>query len=144
MIFGVASLLNMTVLDASGVMINVAVLPKHEVLFTVARYAFGLLLGLGLVVLLTGAFWKRAENRKKLAITQIIAGALIVAVSVFILRWGYTLEFIVPIGGGHLLQSVSINPALDMAHAVWLTVLTGLLGVAVIGVGIAQLVKARK
>jgi hypothetical protein len=134
MIFGVTSLLDMTVLDENGVMVANAS-PERQDLFTVARYSFPLLLGLGLVVSIRGASWERTENRKELAITQIIAGALIIAVSVFILRWGYALEFVIPIEGG---------PVLEMAYARNVTLLTALLGLAVTGVGIAQLVKTRK
>lgn len=134
MLFGVASLLTMTLLNESGVMVA-NVTPEHEILFTIARYAFVLLVGLGLVVVFTGAFWKRAENKKKLAITQIIVRALIVIVSVFMLICGYALEFIVPIEGG---------PVLEMAYTRNVTLLTAILGLAVLGVGIAQLVVARR
>ncbi len=134
MIFGATSLLDLTVLDENGVMIA-DVFPEHEVLFTVARYSFPLLLGLGLVVLVRGASWKRTENRKKLSITQIIAGVLVVAISVFILRWGYALEFVVPIAGG---------PVLEMAYARNVNLLTAVLGLVVTGTGIAQFIKARK
>ena len=146
MIFGVSYLLNIPVPDESGMMRNTDVFPRYEVIFTIARYASGLLLGLGLVVLLTGAFRKRAESRKKVAITQITTGALITAVSVFVARWGYSIEFIVPVmpEGSHLLQSVNINPGLAMVLAAYLTVLTALLGLAVLGVGIAQYIRARK
>ncbi len=145
MIFGAQTLLTMPVPDENDVMRNVNVIPEHEVLFTTARYASGLVFGLGLVVLLTGAFQNRVESEKKLAIMQIIAGVLITAVSIFITRWGYPLVFIVPMPeGSNLLRSVNINPGPTMVFAIFLTVLTFLLGLAVLGVGIAQFIKARK
>lgn len=145
MIFGVPSLLNMPVPDESGVMRNTDVFPEHEVLFTIARYASGLLLGLSLVVLLTGAFQQNVKSKKKLAITQIIAGVLIVAVSVFITRWGYPTVFVVPMPeGSNLTGSVNINPGPLNVYAVFLAMLSTLLGLAVLGVGVAQFVKAKK
>jgi hypothetical protein len=145
MIFGAQSLLTMPVPDESDVMRNTNVFPEHETLFAAARYASGLLFGLGLVVLLTGAFQKRGESGKKLAVTQITAGVLITAVPIFITRWGYPLVFIVPMpAGSNLLKSVNINPGPLMVFAMLLTTLTFLLGLAVLGVGIAQFVKARR
>ena len=145
MIFGAQSLLNMPVPDESGIMRDTEVFPKYEALFTAARYASGLLLGLGLVVILTGASRKTVENAKKLAIRQIVAGALITAASIFINIWGCPTVFIVPMpAGNNLSRFVSIYPGLPMTGAMYLTILTILLGMAVLGVGIAQLVKARK
>lgn len=145
MIFGAQSLLTMPVPDESDVMVNTDVIPEHETLFTAARYASGLVFGLGLVVLLTGAFQNRGESGKKLAITQIITGVLITAVPVFITRWGYPLVFVVPTpAGSNLLKSVNINPGPPMVFAMFLTMLATLLGLAVLGVGIAQFIKTRK
>jgi len=134
MVFGVAPMLTDKVLNENGVMV-INVTPENEALFTVARYISVLLLGLGLVVVFTSACCKKAENTQKLAMTQTVVGVLIMAVSVFLLRWGYALDFIVGIEGG---------PVLDMGRARALTVLTGFLGLAITGVGIAQLVKARR
>jgi hypothetical protein len=134
MIFGVTELLNLKILNESGVMVT-DYTPENEVLFTIARYASGLLLGLGLVVLVNGVLWKKVENKTKLAITQIVAGALTVALSAFILIWGYSFDFIIAVEGG---------PVLDLGRARGLTFLTSLLGLAVLGVGIAQFINARK
>jgi hypothetical protein len=145
MIFGVPSLLNMPVPDDGGVMKNAEVLPEHETLLAAARYASGLLFGLGLVVLLTGAFQKRGESGKKLAITQAVAGVLIAAIAIFITRWGYPTVFIVPMpAGSSLIGAVNINPGPPMVFALFLTGLTVVLGLAVLGVGIAQFVNARR
>jgi hypothetical protein len=134
MIFGVVSLLNETVVDGSGAVVTNAS-PDNETLFVIARYVSGLLFGLGLVVLITGAFWKKIKSKKNPAIIQVIAGTLIAAISVFILLWGYAFDFIVAIEGGIILVQ---------ARTVWINILTALLGLAVLGTGIAQFVKARK
>jgi hypothetical protein len=134
MAFGVTSLLNDKVPGDGGVMLA-NYTPEHKILFTVARYASGLLSVLGLATIITGVLWKKAENKKNLTITQIIIGLLIVAVSAFIFTWGYSFEYIAAIEGG---------PVLDMARARYLTLLTALLGVALSGVSIAQLVKSNK
>jgi TRAP-type C4-dicarboxylate transport system permease small subunit len=134
MVFGVTALLSDKVpIDSDTMVANYT--PKHEVLFTITRYASGLLSGLGLAVIITGALWKKTKNKKNLTITQTIAGVLIVAVSAFIFQWGYTFEYIVAIEGG---------PVLDLARAMNLTLLVSLLGLAVVGVSIAQLVNSKK
>jgi hypothetical protein len=147
MIFEVPSLLTMPVPDDAGVMINTNVLPEHEILFTTARYASVLLLCLGLTVLVTGTIQrvKAAERQKILAITQLVAGVLVAAASIFVSRWGYPSVFTVPMPeGSNLLQFVEINPGPPMVYASFLTALTFLLGLAVLGGSIAQLIKSRK
>jgi len=134
MLFGIVELLAEKVPDASGVMVQ-DYTPENEILFTAARYASGILLALGLLVVVTGALWKKVENKKELAVTQIIASTLIVAVSIFILFWGYSFDFIVAIKGG---------PVLDMGQARALTLFTGVLGMASFSVGVIQLGKSRK
>lgn len=54
MIFGIPSLLTMPVPDESGIMSYTDIVPKNELLFTTARYASGLLLGLSLTALVVG------------------------------------------------------------------------------------------
>ncbi len=67
------------------------------------------------------------------------------AVPIFITRWGYPLEFIVPMpAGSNLSGFVNTNPGPPMVFAMFLTMLTTLLGLAMLGTGIAQLVKARR
>jgi hypothetical protein len=134
MAFGVTSLLNDKVSVDSGIMVA-NYTPEHEVLFTTARYASGLLAVLGLAVIIIGALWKKTENKRKLTTTQIIVGVLIIVISAFIFRWGYSFEYIFAIEGG---------PVLDLARARYLTLLTSLLGLAVVGVSIAQLVNTKK
>ena len=145
MIFGAQFLLNMPVPDESNVMKNTDVLPKHEVQFTAARYASGLLFGLGLAVLLTTSFQNRTGSGKKMALSQVIAGVLIAAVSVFISRWGFPVEFIIPMPeSSNLTRHININPGYPMILATLLTLLSTLLGLAVLGTGIAQYIRARR
>jgi hypothetical protein len=146
MIFGAESLLNMPVPGGDdGVSRMTRVVPEHENLFTAARYASGLLFGLGLVVLLVGSFRNRTALGKKPALTQVVAGVLIAAVSVFITRWGYPATFIIPMPeGSNLVGHVNINPGPPMIFASFLTMLLTLLGLAVLGTGIAQYIKARR
>ena len=128
------SLLEDTVINESGVIVQ-NYTPEHEAIFAIARYASGLLLILGMVVLISGVLWKRVQSKKDLAVTGIVAGALLAAVSAFISGWGYSFDYIVAIEGG---------PVLEIAQARALTIITGLLGLAVLGCGIAQLKKSSK
>ncbi len=144
MIFGVPSLLTSPKPDSDGVMKNLNLLPVNEIPFTAARYASGVLFGLALIVLLTGAFQVRAKNAKKLAVTQVIAGVMIISISILISIWGYPTEFIIPRpAGSNLSRSVTINPGPALIDALHLTTLSFLLGLAVLGVAIAQFIKAR-
>ncbi len=134
MLFDVVPLLAEKVPDAGGVMVQ-DYTPRHEILFTVARYASILLTGLGLLVLSAGALRGKIKNQKRLAVTQIIAGALIIALSAFILIWGYSFNVIVALKGG---------PVLTMTSAKAFTVLTSLMGLVVLITGIFQFIKSRK
>jgi hypothetical protein len=131
MLSGVNELLSLTVDNGNGVTVQ-DFTPENGVLFGIARYASILLPGLGLLIL-AGSL-RPAKDPRRAATTNIAAGGLVFGISVFILIWGYALDFIVMIEGG---------PILDMSQARLLTTLTALLGLAVSGVGIAQLVKAR-
>ncbi len=129
MIFGVDALLTETVADESGAMI-INVSPEHNALFAIARYIFILLLAAGATLLLSAASLTRRKVTKKAATMHIATGVLTVAVSIFVLRWGYVLEFRVPVEGGIMLY---------MAYARLLTVVIALLGLAVNCTGVAQL-----
>ncbi|MBN1189143.1 MAG: hypothetical protein JXA46_05260 [Dehalococcoidales bacterium] len=145
MIFGVQSLLTIPVPDESSFMSRMNVLPRHETLFTLARYASGLVFGLGLAVLLTGAFQNSTESGRKLAISQIIAGVLIPAVSYFIIIWGYPTEFrTAGTAGSNLIKHVFINPGPVIMRAEMITLAIFSMGLAVLGIGLAQLLKAIK
>jgi hypothetical protein len=134
MVSGVQELLDEKVPGAGGAMVQ-DYTPENETLFTLARCASGILLALGLSVVFIGALWKKVENKKKLAVTQIILSTLIVVLSTFILFWGYSFNYIVAIEGG---------PILDMGRAKALTLVTSVLGMAVLIVSIIQLGASRK
>jgi hypothetical protein len=131
MLSGVNDLLSLTVDNRNGVMVQ-DFTPENGFLFGLARYASILLPALGLLIL-AGSL-RPAKDPRRAATTNIAAGGLVFAISVFILIWGYAFDFIWMIEGG---------PILVMSQARLLTTLTALLGLAVSGVGIVQLVKAR-
>ena len=147
MIFGIPSLLTMPVPDESGIMSYTDIVPKNELLFTTARYASGLLLGLSLTALVVGTaqFVKAGERKQKLAVVQMVSGALIAATSILIMGWGYPTEFIIPVPEGiDISRGVAINLGPPMTYAVLLTYLTLVLGLVVLVLGIAQFMKARR
>jgi hypothetical protein len=131
---GVQELLDEKVLNESGEMLQ-DYTPENETLFTVARYASGILLVLGLSVVVTGALWKKVENKKKPAVTQIVISTLIVVLSIFILFWGYSFNCIVPVEGGAILT---------MSTAKALTLITSILGIVILLTGVIQLGQSRK
>jgi hypothetical protein len=134
MVSGVQELLDEKVPDENGIMIQ-DYTPKNETLFTIARYTSVILLALGLAVAVTGAFWKRIVNKKKLAVMQIVLSTLIVVLSIFILFWGYSFNYIVAIEGG---------PVLDMGRAKALTLITGILGIVILLTSVIQLGQSKK
>jgi len=147
MLFGAPALLTMPMPDSSGVNVMTRVIPRHESLFIAARYTSGLLLVLGLAVLsLSFVQRPRAEGGKAgLAAVQVTFGVLIAAAAVFISTWGYPIVFSAPVPeGSNLIKSVNILPAPPMTMVIFLTAVTVLLGAGVLGVGIAQLVGARR
>jgi hypothetical protein len=80
-----------------------------------------------------GALWWKIMDKKKLAITQVITGVLIVIISTFIALWGYTFDCIIPMEGG---------PVLEIGVFQAYTIYTGVLGLAITSIGIAQLIKS--
>ena len=146
MIFGIPSLLTMPVPDESGIMSYTDIVPKNELLFTTARYASGLLLGLSLTALVVGtAQFVKAGERKQKPGVQMVSGALIAATSILIMGWGYPTEFIIPVPEGiDISRGVAINPGPPMTYAALLTYLTLVLGLVVLVLGIAQFMKTRK
>ena len=147
MIFGVPSLLHTPVPDGNGAMTYTDVIPDNEALFTVARYASGLLFGFGLVVLVTGTIQVTQAGKRKtiLAILQMISGVLITAGSYLILYRGYPTSFTVPMPeGSEVLRHIFINPGPPIIRAQSLTALIFVLSLLVVGVGMAQFVKAHR
>lgn len=147
MIHGVPSLLRMPVPGESGIMSYTDGIPKHEALFNTARYASGLIPVFGLVVLVAGTVQavQTGKRRTKLIVIQMISGALIATVSILIGGWGYPTQFTIPMPeGSEVLKQVFINPGPVLIRVHGLTFLSFLLGLAVLGVGIAQYWKARR
>jgi len=134
MFFGATPLLEDKVLNASGVLVN-NVTPENEALFTAAHYISFFLPACGLAAVFLGAFGKRIASARRLAMLEIALGVVIIPASIFIFIWGYSLDFVVMIEGG---------PVLDMSRAKAYTVLTTLLGLVITGVGIAQFIRARR
>jgi hypothetical protein len=126
MVAGANELLDSTVLNESGSYVA-NYTPDNETIFTFSRYASGVLAVLGLVVVATGALWKKAENRNSLTNIQIISGILIIVLSVIILIWGYSFHSIAPFEGG---------PELTKTYAIALTVLTVLLGLGILSISL--------
>ncbi len=134
MFYGATPLLEDKVLNASGVPVN-NVITENEVLFTTARYISFILPACGLATVFLGAFGKRIASARRLAVLEIALGVVIIIASIFIIIWGYSFDFVVMIEGG---------PVLDMSRAKAYTVLITLLGLVVIGVGIARFINARR
>jgi len=131
MLSGVNALFTFTVDNGSGMMVQ-DFTPENGLLFGLTRCASILLPALGLLILVKSL--RPFKDPRRAATTNIAAGGLVFAISVFILIWGYALDFIVMIEGG---------PVIVMAQAKMLTALTALMGLAVCGVGLTQLAKAR-
>ena len=131
MMSGVNGLLADMVFNESGELVN-NVTPENETLFNIARYASISLPVLGLFISI-GSIWMKQDD-KKAALTHIISGGLVLIISIFILIWGYALDFVHLILGGLVI---------DMGQARVLTALTAILGLAVSGLSVVQLVKAK-
>ena len=80
----------------------------------------------------------------KLAITQVVLGALIASSTCFVLRWGFPTQFSIPSPDGQGNISILVNAGPPILWAYWLAMLAFALGLVVLGVGIAQLIKVRK
>jgi Na+/proline symporter len=121
--------------------------PQHETTYTVARYASGALLCLGIIVVFTSN--RQAVNRAKrpviLASIQFSAGILAAATAAFITARGYPLYFVTPLQPeSNTIGVLNINPGPGEAFLMLITTLTVLLGLAVAGIGIAQIIKSKK
>ena len=81
----------------------------------------------------------------KLAIGQMVLGVVIVVSSRFIMAWGHPTSFPVPVSDNSGLSAfVEIYPGPPYTYAVFLTYLTLVLGLAVLGCGTAQFLRARR
>ena len=125
---------------------NIHVIQNNETLFDVATYGSLALPILGVLVLVIGAIQANKLNARtwQLIMVNITAGILITALAFIIFRYGkQTFTFTATIAGTDTL--ISINDLLESSLSMLLTTgVTLLLGLGVVGVGIAQLAKSRK
>jgi hypothetical protein len=79
----------------------------------------------------------------KLAFTQMALGALVAVFSFISTRWGFPTEFTFPPDESGIGRTVFVNPGPMQVTAQWSAFLALVLGLAVLGCGIAQFLKAR-
>jgi len=131
-------------LDDTGTRTYIDVVPDHKALFDVSRYGSYLLPALGILLIITGAVQAaRADTRtRNLAVATLAAGALTGALAYIITVYGFPTSFhsIEP-DAENLMHGTFINPGPSQIITQELTGVTTLLGLAVTGCGIAQLVK---
>jgi hypothetical protein len=77
----------------------------------------------------------------KLAITQIILGVLVAVFSIIVISTGFPTQFTLPADESGIMVTVFVYPSLSFAQVG--AFLAMLLGLAVVGCGIAQLAKSR-
>ncbi len=125
---------------------NINVIQNNETLFNIAAYGSLALPILGVLVLVIGTIQSNKLNARtwQLIMVNITAGILVTALAFIIFRYGkQTFSFTAIIKGTDTL--ISMNDLLKSSLSMLLTTgATLLLGLAVVGVGIAQLVKSRK
>ena len=80
----------------------------------------------------------------KLAITQMVLGALVAAASFISTRWGFPTQFTFPPDESGMVRMVEVFPGPMQAVAHMSAFLALGLGLAVLGCGIAQYLKARR
>ena len=119
---------------------------ENEALFNLARYGSLALPVLGALVLVIGTIQsvKAGTRTWRLITINIIAGVLITALAFVIGTWGYpTIYYTATLEGSDTLIKISTLPVSDRDVALAIGV-TLLLGLAVVGVSIAQIVKSQK
>ena len=77
----------------------------------------------------------------KLAFTQMVLGSLVAVFSFISTRWGFPTMFTLPADESGTMTTVFVYPAESIAHISAFLALV--LGLAVLGCGIAQFLKAR-
>jgi hypothetical protein len=125
----------------------VLLFPEHEALANTARYGSILLLCLGITVLAAGFLQIRrvAERFRKLAVTQLAAGALTTALAFFIGLRGFPTEFVsrTAVKDDMLLRIYS-TPGPPETYVAYTTFLAALLGVGVLVIAVTQLIVSKK
>ena len=133
--------------DTSSTPRYLDVIPENYELFNIARYGSYLLPVAGMFLLVTGAVQNvTPEARKRsLTIANIIAGLLIAATAFIITSWGYPTTFhtVMP-QGSNLTGLIFTNPGRSLIAVQSVSAVMVLLGLAALGVNIAQLFKSWK
>jgi flagellar basal body-associated protein FliL len=129
----------------TGGVTYINVVPEDERLFNVSRYGSYALPVLGVLVLIIGTIQsaKADARNRRLIIINIVAGFLIAALAFIITRWGYPTQFHTAPGGGSNII-IFANPGRSLLGLQSASGIMVAFGLAVLGVGIAQLIKARK
>ncbi|MGD1119647.1 MAG: hypothetical protein ABR886_09190 [Dehalococcoidales bacterium] len=125
----------------------VSLAPEHEALANAARYGSVLLLCLGIIVAVTGFLQtgKAPERVKKLAVAQLAAGALTIALAFFIGLWGFPTEFVSRTAVNNNLPLRIFSPLEPSGtYAVYMTFILALLGVVVLVIAITQLLTLKR
>jgi hypothetical protein len=134
-------------LDAAATQKYIDVVPEHNGLFNVARYGSYLLPVIGIYLLVSGAIEnvKTGARNRNWLITDIVAGLVVAALGFIITTWGYPTTFheVVP-ENSELMKIIFTNPGRTLVAVQTISGILVLLGLAVLGVSIAQLVKSRK
>ena len=145
MIHEVQSVYQQPISEPSGGITYIDVTPQNDGLFRTARCSSYALPVLGILVLTIGAIQSvKAETRtRKLFITNIVAGALIAALAMIIIMWGYPTQFHGALGGGSNVI-IFTNPGRSLIGVQSASGIMVAFGLAVLGCGIAQLGKSRK
>lgn len=124
---------------------NINVIQNDETLFDIAAYGSLALPILGVLVLVIGTIQSNKSNARtwQLILVNITAGVLITALAFIIFSYGkQTFTFTATIKGTDTL--ISTNDLLESSLSGLLTAgAMLLLGLSVVGVGIAQLIKSR-
>jgi hypothetical protein len=123
------------------------VIPEHNELFNVARYGSYLLPVAGIFLLVTGAVQnvKTETRNRSLVIADVVAGLLVAALAFIITAWGYPTTFHTALPLSSTLTGlIYTNPGRTLVAVQSVSGAMLLLGLAVFGVNIAQLVKSWK
>jgi hypothetical protein len=133
--------------DDTGMKTYIDVVPEHKALFDFSRYGSYFIPAMGIFLIIAGTIKAiRAETRtRKLSIAIIIAGALVSGLAFLITVYGYPTSFntLAP-DANNLMLYISINPARTFIYTQSITAVLLLVGLAVIVIGIIELIKTRK
>jgi len=128
-------------------MVGYYVYPHNELLFYIGKYGSNLLPAIGILALICGTIQaaKGGIHIRDLAIGNIVAGILIATLACIIVLWGYPNVYLGEISlNTHIYNTIFHHPWKLMAVFISLSILLFPLGLAVVGVGIAQLVKSKR